>query len=139
MKTSVIFGLPNERYEDLLKTVGFLIDLEPNEVQIYPLMPYVGTEIYEQREAYGVKIIKEMKNWKQDVEDPPTITNHLTKDEILRAVKYAINEFRKRGYIWIPGNMPPIKTGYVKVIKTVFGPIQGLKKEWRDIYDSTNY
>lgn len=127
IKTSVIFGLPGESKPEIMNTVQFLCDIEPNEVQIYPLMAYIGTDVYEHRERYAVEILDEdLSHWRKDAENPLTQTRLLPRQKIIQLAHLAVEKLRKKGYIWIPVDAPPRKLGLIRSVKTVFAPIQGL-------------
>lgn len=125
-KLSVIFGLPNETKDHILKTIQFLKRMQPNEIQIYPLMPYVGIDIMDDASVQELK--KGNHQWKQDALVPLTQSTSLPTEEQMRLTQYAISEFRSLGYKWIPMDVSPDKHNEDRIIKTVFAPIQGLKK-----------
>lgn len=61
IKTNWIYGLPgnmNEQY----KSIDLMIETKPNEISIHQLIPFPGTEYYDNREQYGIKI-KDPKNF----------------------------------------------------------------------------
>lgn len=125
-KLSVIFGLPNETSKHVLNTIEFLKKMQPDEIQIYPLMPYVGIDILNGK---NIRELKKGKHfWKQDALVPLTESKSLPTEEQLRLTQYAIEEFKILGYKWIPMDISPDKHNEDKIIKTVFAPIQGLKK-----------
>ena len=125
-KLSVIFGLPNETEEHILNTINYLLDMRPNEVQIYPLMPYIGIDILEND---SIKEIEKGKHyWKQDALIPLTESSSLPTERQKELTQLAIHEFQKIGYKWIPMDMNPEKHDEERIIKTVFAPIQGIKR-----------
>ena len=126
-KLSVIFGLPGETEKQILNTIEYLLKLQPNEVQIYPLMPYIGIEILDDETITELK--KGEHFWKQDALIPLTESDSLPTQKQKELTQFAIEKFRTLGYKWIPMDINPEKHDEVKIIKTVFAPIQGLKKK----------
>lgn len=125
-KLSVIFGLPNETEDHLRETINFLLDLQPNEVQIYPLMPYIGIEILNDS---SLNLLNEGNHeWKQDALIPLSQSTSLSSDQQIKITLDAVGAFRDLGYKWIPMDVNPEKHNINRIIKTVFAPIQGLEK-----------
>lgn len=55
---NVMFGLPGETYEDGMKTVKFVEELDLNVVSSSCFMLFVGTDFYNNKEKYGLEIIQ---------------------------------------------------------------------------------
>ena len=125
-KLSVIFGLPNETEEQILHTIDYLLEMKPNEVQIYPLMPYIGIDILDNSSIRELERGKH--HWKQDALVPLTESASLPTEKQKELTQLAITEFQKLGYKWIPMDMNPEKHDEERIIKTVFAPIQGIKR-----------
>ncbi len=125
-KLSIILGLPNESMQDIQYTIEILKKIMPNEIQIYPLMPYVGTKIIEDKDSKIHIIEKEYSKWKQDALNPVIESDKLTYQELIYIAQKSVEEFRQLGYKCIPFDMEPIKKNEQYIVKTVFAPLQAL-------------
>lgn len=124
VRCSFIFGFPNENEAHLLNNISFLKRTKPNEVQIYPLFPYFGTEL-NRSNGIDVSIFSKGK----DALNPICDTQNLSKETIAKYVKKCVSELQKDGYIWLSSHsIPPQKQNYENVVMTEFAPIQSLKK-----------
>jgi radical SAM superfamily enzyme YgiQ (UPF0313 family) len=127
VRCSFIFGLPNETKENVLKTIDFMLETEPHEIQIYPLVPYPGTPIYHNRRKYGIKMLSsDFKAWKKDALNPIAETKYLSREDIIEMVSLCIKRLKEKGYVWIPVDKKPGKYPIEKSVMTVFSPIQSL-------------
>lgn len=80
---SFIIGLPGEDKNMVLRTIKFIKQLDPDVVDINFLKPYPGTEIAENPEDYGVRLL--YKNpWKKIAQYQPLIGYPVTETERLR-------------------------------------------------------
>lgn len=52
-----IVGFPGETWNTIYETTEFIREMELDKVVVYPLIPYPGTEVYNNREKYGLRII----------------------------------------------------------------------------------
>lgn len=126
-KLSIILGLPDETEEDIMQTIDLLQRIKPNEIQIYPLMPYVGTDLFDENKDTGVFLLeKDFSKWRQDAFQPVTKSEVLSKDDIIRIANKIVKEFRDGGYKCIPFDMEPIKKNELYIVKTMFAPLQAL-------------
>ena len=127
VRCSFIFGLPNEKEEDVVRTINFILRMEPHEVQIYPLFPYPGTPIFQNPEKYGTVISSpDFRTWRKNALNPIAETEYLSRENIIDLVNFCIEQLKKRGYIWIPGDNKPKKYPIEKCVMTEFSPIQAL-------------
>jgi radical SAM superfamily enzyme YgiQ (UPF0313 family) len=53
----LIVGFPGETWETVQETVDLMLECAPDEFSVYPLIPYPGTLIYQQPEAFGIAAI----------------------------------------------------------------------------------
>lgn len=121
IRTSFIFGLPTEDEEDINNTIDFICEYEPDEVQIYPYMPYTGTELSKEVEAvdfYNDRIIKNSST--------PLVNSKISKEEISSLVQLCVNRLKLKGYFWVPGDKKVGKSSLNKVVMTEFCPVQTL-------------
>lgn len=126
-KLSIILGLPEETESDIMNTIRILQSIKPNEIQIYPLMPYVGTELFEKNRNTGVCLLEEdFSRWRQDVFQPVIESEMLSRDDIVRIATKTVKIFRDIGYKCIPFDMEPVKKNELYIVKTMFAPLQAL-------------
>lgn len=124
LRCSFIFGFPNETPKHLENNISFLKAFQPDEIQIYPLFPYFGTELNRNNELgeYDYSIGKDALN-------PIFETKYLTRETIKRYVKECVKEMQGLGYTWLSSHScAPNKHSYNKTIMTEFAPIQALEK-----------
>lgn len=125
VRCSFIFGFPNENEAHLSNNISFIKRTKPNEVQIYPLFPYFGTEL-NRKECINISDFSAGK----DALNPIFETQNLSKETISQYVKKCVSELQKEGYVWLSSHsVPPQKSNYKNVVMTEFAPIQSLKKE----------
>jgi len=53
----LIVGFPGETWDTVKETVEFVNLTKPDITTIYPLIPYPGTDVYNNKDKYGLKII----------------------------------------------------------------------------------
>ncbi len=53
VSTPFIIGIPGETYEDVLKTIDFAIELNPDFANFHALTPFPGTHLHNNIEKYG--------------------------------------------------------------------------------------
>ncbi len=51
--TPFIIGIPDETYDEALKTVEFAIELNPHYANFHTMAPFPGTELYDNIDKYG--------------------------------------------------------------------------------------
>ena len=125
VRATVILGLPNEDENDVLKTLDFLIDVQPNEIQLYSLAAYDGAILFGNLEKYGIKIIDDNpETWSRNVLDPGCETELLTSDDIKRLAMRYVTTLAKYGYVYHKSTDKGIKQNLEKVIYTGFCPVQ---------------
>ena len=94
----------------------------PDEVQIYPLFPYFGTELFREQDLGYQNFVKG-----KDALQPLIGTSFLSKDDITRYVKKCVDILKAEGYVWLSSySTLPQKGKYNKVVMTEFAPIQSL-------------
>ena len=123
VRCSYIFGFPEEKVQHLENNIRFIQKTQPDEVQIYPLFPYYGTELFRE-EQLGLDLIEKGK----DALQPVIGTKHLSKDTIAQYVKRCVDLLQEDGYTWLSSySTAPRKGDFGKVVMTEFAPIQALK------------
>ena len=53
-EVSLIYGLPNQTIDSFQRSLDFLHDLDCKEIKAFPLMLLKGTELFNQKEKYGL-------------------------------------------------------------------------------------
>lgn len=124
VRCSFIFGLPGETKNHIRNSIDFMKDLMPNEIQIYPYVPYNGTEFMEDFNRYKINYNSIEFKKKKNLLDPFVETDKLSKSDIIQVSKICIDEMRNLGYVWIPFDAPAKKQRLEYVIMTEFAPIQ---------------
>ena len=123
-RASFIFGLPNENYQDIVKTINFICSIAPEEVQIYPLMPYTGTPILNDEDIINFAKLDDSNGYKKNAFNPLVNTKSISKDEMDELLKICIDRLKKMGFWWVPGDIESGKHGLNKVVMTEFCPTQ---------------
>ena len=122
VRCSYIFGFPNETERHLDNNIMFIKKTLPDEVQIYPLFPYFGTELFREQDLGYQNFVKG-----KDALQPLIGTSFLSKDDITRYVKKCVDILKAEGYVWLSSySTLPQKGKYNKVVMTEFAPIQSL-------------
>lgn len=100
IKTNWIYGLPgnmNEQY----KSIDLMIKTMPNEISIHQLIPFPGTEYYENRDKYGI-IIKDPKDFKSfcygDLDDNISY-EYMNKEQYMNLIDKTILKLEAAGYV----------------------------------------
>jgi len=126
-RVSVIFGLPGDTESDLRSTLSFLLEVQPNEIQLYGLTPHDGTALYANLDNLGVRIINpEPAYWSRDVLNPVCETDLLPAARIVSLAKEFITSLQSVGYTYLSDDMPKKKIGARKTVATSFSPVQGI-------------
>lgn len=88
-----ILGIPGETFEDGLKTIEFAVELDPDTANFHTLVPFPGTELYDNVEKYGVLT----GNWEQFTFDgTPFVPYTMTKEELEKLRSIAFRRFYAR-------------------------------------------
>lgn len=123
VRCSFIFGLPNENIQHLNNNIEFILSTQPDEIQIYPLFPYDGTELSKCHD-----FTQHAKMEKKDALNPVIETLTLKSSDIKNSVMQCIDELKSIGYTWLSSyEIVPQKGNYDKVVMTEFAPIQKLE------------
>ncbi len=54
VRVYLMTGFPGETWETVQETVDLMLECTPDEFVVYPLIPYPGTPLYQQPEAFGI-------------------------------------------------------------------------------------
>jgi len=123
-RASFIFGLPGEKYQDIIRTIDFICSAKPEEVQIYPLMPYSGTPILNEKDIINVITLDQLNGYKKNAFMPLVSTKSISKNEMHELLRICIDRLKKEGYWWVPGDIEAGKHGLNKIVMTEFCPTQ---------------
>ena len=125
-----MIGFPWETKEDIVKTLDFIFDIDPDFIEVHIAMPYFGTELYSQCEQYNT--IKSAA-WGNDYFSPNTIgTQFVPMDEIQKIRnKYLLKFYLRPEYlikkILYCMSKPTVLKNYVKhgikLLNTIFRKI----------------
>ena len=125
-----MLGFPWETKEDIVKTLEFIFDIDPDFIEVHIAMPYFGTELYSQCEQYNT--IKSAA-WGNDYFSPNTIgTQFVPLDEIQKIRnKYLLKFYLRPEYlikkILYCMSKPTVLKNYVKhgikLLNTIFRKI----------------
>ncbi len=122
-----MIGFPWETKEDIIETLNFIFQIDPDFIEVHIAMPYVGTELYSQCEQYNTI---NAAAWGNDYFSPNTIgTQSVTMEEIQKIRnKYLLKFYLRPKYLikkvlYCLDNpiilMNYIKHG-IKLLKTIF-------------------
>ncbi len=100
IKTNWIYGLPGSMDEQY-KSIDLMIQTMPNEISIHQLIPFPGTEYYENRDKYGI-IIKDPKDFKSfcygDLDDNISY-EYMNKEQYRQLIFKTIMKLEDAGYV----------------------------------------
>ncbi len=54
VRVYLMVGFPGETWETVQETVDLMLECQPHEFSVYPLIPYPGTPLYQQPEEFGI-------------------------------------------------------------------------------------
>lgn len=122
-----MIGFPWETKENIIETLEFIFDIDPDFIEVHIAMPYFGTELYSQCEQYNT--IKSAA-WGNDYFSPNTVgTQSVSMDEIQKIRnKYLLKFYLRPKYLikkvlYCISN-PIILKNYIKhgikLLKTIF-------------------
>jgi anaerobic magnesium-protoporphyrin IX monomethyl ester cyclase len=57
VRVYLMVGFPGETWETVRDTVDLMLQCEPDEFSVYPLIPYPGTPLFRQPESFGITAI----------------------------------------------------------------------------------
>jgi radical SAM superfamily enzyme YgiQ (UPF0313 family) len=125
-RVSVMLGLPGESVKEVRNTLDFLLETEPNEIQIYPIMPYDGTELHSKMDVLGISIDNDnCSDWSKDSLDPIAGTKDLSNEEIVLMAKEMVTRLtEEKGYTHMTGKESVGKLKLDKVVSTGLSPFQ---------------
>lgn len=94
-----MIGFPWETEKDIIETLKFIFEIDPDFIEVHIAMPYFGTELYSQCEEYNT--IKSAA-WGNDYFSPNTVgTQSVPMDEIQKIRnKYLLKFYLRPKYIF---------------------------------------
>lgn len=57
VRVYLVVGFPGETWQTIQETVTLMQECGPDEFSVYPLIPYPGTPLYQQPEAFGITTV----------------------------------------------------------------------------------
>lgn len=122
-----MIGFPWETKEDIVDTLRFVFEIDPDFIEVHIAMPYYGTELYSQCEQY--KTIKS-EAWGNDYFSPNTIGTQFVSIEALQKIRnrYLLMFYLRPRYIVKKMlsclSQPVILKNYIKhgfkLLRTIF-------------------
>lgn len=92
-----ILGLPSETPEESKQTIDFAIALDPDYVQFYLTMPYIGTPLYDIAKQHGTILTKSMEDYNRTPwQFVHYVTNGRTEKELSDLIHHAYKKFYLR-------------------------------------------
>lgn len=100
VKTNWIYGLPGS-IEEQYKSIELMLKTMPNEISIHQLIPFPGTEYYDNREKYGIEIkdAKDFKSFCYGNLGENITYKYMSKDQYLKLIKDTIIQLESVGYV----------------------------------------
>ncbi|MBQ2729957.1 MAG: radical SAM protein [Clostridia bacterium] len=94
-----MIGFPWESREDIISNLEFVFEIDPDFLEVHIAMPYYGTELYSQCEAYNTV---SRVGWGSDFFSPNTVgTQTVSMEEIQRLRnKYLLKFYLRPKYIF---------------------------------------
>lgn len=124
-RVSTMLGLPGETEEDIRNTLQFLLETEPNEIQIYPILPFDGTSLHSDMEKWGISICNHNFNdWVKDSFAPIAETKWMSRGTIIKMAKEMVVKLSANGYTHMTGKEDGNKKKLKKVVSTGLTPFQ---------------
>ena len=100
VKTFWILGLPGS-YDEQLKSLSLMMETKPNEISIHLLIPFPGTDYYENSEKYGIHI-HDKNNFESFCYggiNPNFTFDYLKENEIHELFRIFSKNLEKIGYV----------------------------------------
>lgn len=124
-RASVMVGLPGESHREIMNTLDFLLEVQPNEIQLYPIMPYDGTTVYERMDEWGIVIRNDnLSEWTKDSLNPIAGTSGLSLEQIEAVTREMVARLEEHGYTHMTGREEIGKQNLNKVVSTSLTPFQ---------------
>ena len=94
-----MMGFPWESKEEMIETLDFMLEVDPDFIELHIAMPYAGTELYSQCEKYNT-IKSEV--WGNDYFSPNTIGTQTVSMEEIQKIrkKYLLKFYLRPKYIF---------------------------------------
>jgi len=93
VSTPFLFGIPGETFEEGLQTIQFAIDLNPDLANFHAITPFPGTELYDNRDAYGT-VSDELTDF--TYQGAAFIPHTMTREQIMQLRQIAFRRFYSR-------------------------------------------
>ena len=124
-RVSTLLGLPGETEREIENTLNFLLETQPNEIQVYPLLPFDGTDFRARMDEYGISICNHNFNdWVKDSFVPIAETKWLSRRQIVKMTRRVVKRLSENGYTHMTGKEDVGKKKLDKVVSTGLTPFQ---------------
>jgi radical SAM superfamily enzyme YgiQ (UPF0313 family) len=96
--TPFLFGIPGQTYADGLKTIEFVLELDPDIANFHAITPFPGTELYDNIEKYGT-MSEDLTDY--TYQGAAFIPFTMTREEIAELRQLALKKFYSRPkFLW---------------------------------------
>ena len=124
-RVSTMLGLPGESEREIENTLDFLLETEPNEIQIYPILPFDGTTFRSNMDELGISICNpNFSDWIKDSFAPIAETKWLSREQIVKMAGKMVERLSENGYTHMTGKEDVGKKKLNKVVSTGLTPFQ---------------
>ncbi|PRX23229.1 radical SAM superfamily enzyme YgiQ (UPF0313 family) [Orenia metallireducens] len=100
VKTGWVYGLPGDLKEQY-KSISLMLETKPNEISIHQLIPFPGTEYYNNPSKYGINIAdpKDFKEFCYGGLNRNISFDYLSQSQYLKLLEDTIDSLNKAGYV----------------------------------------
>jgi anaerobic magnesium-protoporphyrin IX monomethyl ester cyclase len=124
-RVSTMLGLPGETETEINNTLNFLLETQPNEIQVYPILPFDGTDFNARMDEHGITILNHnFSDWVKDSFAPIAETKWLTRERLVQMTRHVVQRLSENGYTHMTGKEEVGKKKLDKVVSTGLTPFQ---------------
>lgn len=124
-RVSLMLGLPGETEKEIKNTLEFLLETQPNEIQVYPILPFDGTDFRSRMKEFGISILNHnFSDWVKDSLAPIAETKWISRSKIVQMTRHIVKRLSENGYTHMTGKEELGKLKLDKVVSTGLTPYQ---------------
>lgn len=100
VKTGWIYGLPGS-LEEQKKSISLMLEARPNDISVHKLIPFPGTEYYNNSNEYGIKIDnpKDFSSFAFSGTNENINFSYMNEDEYISLLKETEDSLESAGYV----------------------------------------